>query len=494
MKIFRYLVIYAMALLAAGLLLFGPRANMNRPKDRVVVSYWEKWTGNEAEQMKQIVRDFNETVGKEKGIYVEYLSMSNVNQKTLVATAAGVPPDIAGLWDTQVAQFAAIDALEPLDDLAREKGITSDYYKRVYWEACRYNGHLWALISTPAAVALHYNKRIFLENADALRKAGLDPNRPPKTLDELDRYAAVLDAKDGQKRLTRAGYLPMEPGWFLVHTPYWFGGSIYDEKTQKFTLDSPACLRAFTWVQSFSKKLGKDSMTEFRSGLGGFNSAQNPFLVGSVVMEQQGPWMANYIEDLAPKMSRWAFPKEQEKGMSVEERRRNYEWAAAPFPAAVPGLDGVTYTGFDVLVIPRGARHPKEAFEFIAFVNRQDEMEKLCSLHCKNSPLAKSSEAFRRNHPNPYIEVFEQMASSPNARAVPSVPIWPEVNEEVNNTIQRIYLLEAEPELALKEAQARLTEKWARFQTLQNQRRHGGAVPAPLVQAASSSNSSEVQR
>ena len=51
----------------------------------------------------EIVDWFNNTVGKEKGIYVQYLSMSSINQKTLVSTAAGVPPDVAGLWDHQVA-------------------------------------------------------------------------------------------------------------------------------------------------------------------------------------------------------------------------------------------------------------------------------------------------------------------------------------------------------------------------------------------------------
>jgi hypothetical protein len=61
----------------------------------------KKWTNKEAEQMKQIVNDFNNTVGKEKGIFVEYLSMSSINQKTLVSTAAGVPPDVAGVWDAQ---------------------------------------------------------------------------------------------------------------------------------------------------------------------------------------------------------------------------------------------------------------------------------------------------------------------------------------------------------------------------------------------------------
>jgi ABC-type glycerol-3-phosphate transport system substrate-binding protein len=475
----RGLIYTLLAATAVYILAFAGRTN-DPAQGRVVVRYWEKWTGNEADQMMQIVNDFNNTVGNEKGIYVQYLSMSNINQKTLVATAAGVPPDIAGLWDAQVPQYAAIDALEPLDDLAAAHGITKDYYKPVYWKGCTYNGRLWALISTPAAVALHYNKRLFEERADKLRAAGLDPNRPPRTLDELDRYAAALDTfttgPNGKKQIQSAGYLPMEPGWYLAYTGYWFGTDVYDEKTGKFTLTTPGMIKAFQWIKSYSVKLGKDSMTEFRSGFGQFNSAQNPFLLGTVVMEQQGPWMANYIENLKPSMNRWRFPKEREKGMTIEQRKANYEWGAAPFPSAVPGLDNVTFAGFDVLMIPKGAKHKKEAFEFIAYVNRQDVMEKLNELHCKNSPLTQVSRQFLEQHPNPYIDVFEKLASSPNAKGVPSVPIWPEVADELSVATQKVYLLEEEPEQALKESQARLQAKLDDFRARQRLR---GALPPP---------------
>ena len=477
MRIVRALVLAALAAVAGYLLLFGGRTGAGPGRGRVVVRYWEKWTGKEAEQMMQIVDDFNNTVGKEKGIYVQYLSMSNVNQKTLVATAAGVPPDVAGLWDTQVAQFAAIDAVEPLDDLAARHGITADYYKPVYWEGCRYDGRLWALVSTPAAVALHYNKRLFLERAKELRAAGLDPDRPPRTLDELDRYATALDTftelPGGKKQIARSGYLPMEPGWYLAYTGYWFGADLYDEKTGRLKLDDPKMVRAFEWVKNYSVRLGKDSMTEFRSGFGQFASSQNPFLVGTVAMEQQGPWMANYIENLKPSMNRWRFPKEKEKGLPLASRQANYEWGAAPFPAADPALGDVTVAPFDTLMIPKGARHKEEAFEFIAYVNRQDVSEKLNALHCKNSPLRKVSDAFLRSHPNPYIAVFERLATSPNARGVPPVPIWPEVADELGVAAQRVYLLEAEPAQALADAQKRLQEKLDEFRKRQRIRAGG---------------------
>jgi ABC-type glycerol-3-phosphate transport system substrate-binding protein len=471
MQRFKIAVSVLLALAALGVLAFGPRPGATRPTDRVVVTYWEKWTNKEAEQMKQIVNDFNNTVGKEKGIFVEYLSMSSINQKTLVSTAAGVPPDVAGVWDAQVPQFAAVGALEPLDELAAAKGITKGYYKPVYWEGCSYNGRLWGMVSTPAAVALHYNKRIFKENSAGLKAAGLDPERAPQTLAELDRYAAVIDKKDKGGDIELTGYLPMEPGWWLSQTAYWFGGDIFDPKTQKFTLTDPKVVRAYEWIRSYSLRLGKESMSEFRGGFGTFDSPNNPFMVGKLAMVQQGPWMSNYIENNRPKLNRVVTDdKKTEMTWPVEKRRTNYEWAAAPFPSAVPGMKDVAHCPFDVLVIPRGARHPKEAFEFIAYVNQQGPMEKLCMMHCKNSPLAKVSRNFLENHPNPYIAVFEKLASSPNARTITSLGIWPEVNDELGNVAQRVYLLEAKPADALRDAQNRLQEKYDRYRELQTAR------------------------
>jgi ABC-type glycerol-3-phosphate transport system substrate-binding protein len=235
-------------------------------------------------------------------------------------------------------------------------------------------------------------------------------------------------------------------------------------------------------------------------------------------MEQQGCWTANYIEELAPAMNRWLrFQREEpamisagltdrdqrwqhfqdevaaeleplsaeqrraalqqkidaESKLSIEARRANYEWGAAPFPAGVPGAENATYTGFDALTIPRGARHRDAAFEFIAYVNRQDVTEKLNMMHCKISPLKKVSAYFMTHHPNPYISVFEDLAASPNSHGVPRCPIWPEVVAEMNDTTQKIYLLQEAPAKALAEAQARLQARLDQFNARQAERRRG---------------------
>ena len=454
----------AIVLLGTGALLaFGPRPDKALPKDHIVIDYWEKWTGNEEAQMRVIVNDFNNTVGAERGIFVRYVSSSTINEKTLVATAGGVPPDIAGLFDVNLVQFAAMGALEPLEDMAREHGITASYYKPVYWNGCNYNGHLWALISTPTVVALHYNKNIFQENAAALRAAGLDPDRAPQTIDELDRYAHALTTQDANGRIIRAGFLPMEPNWYVNYICYWFGGNFWDAKNKQFTLTTPAVENAYRWMQSYAHWLGKDAMSDFRNGVGNFDSPQNAFLASQVAMELQGPFLANFIYNRKRSMSTVLWPRDLEMQKSPTERLKNYEWAVAPFPSAVPGLTDVAYCGFDVLAIPRGSKHKKEAFEFIAYVNRQDVMEKLNKLHCKNSPLANVSDDFLNHHPNPYIRLFERLASSPNAQAAPQIPIMPEVVDELNALSQQISLLQITPEQALPILQTRLQAKYDEF-------------------------------
>ena len=199
-------------MIAAGLaiLVFGPRPRSAGSGARVHIQYWDKWTGLEGDQMKEIVDEFNNTVGKEKGIWVDFVSMSQIDRKTLISTAGGVPPDVAGLWDPQVLQFASMNALEPLDDYARQYGMTRDKYKRVYYDGCQYKGKLYAIPSTVWCIAMLWNKAIFQEKSAEIRAAGLDPDQPPKTIAELDKYAAAIDTWDkkgkaGQCRLHTAG-------------------------------------------------------------------------------------------------------------------------------------------------------------------------------------------------------------------------------------------------------------------------------------------------
>ena len=435
-KLLRLSIVLVLVVPAIALLAFGPRAIDNPPKNKVVVDYWEKWTGREGQALNVIVDDFNKTDGEKKGIFVRCLSTSNVEQKTIVATAAGVPPDIAGLYEWNVAEYAARDALLPLDDLAAAHGITSTTYKKVFWDECHYNGRLYALISTGFDYALYMNTREFAA-------AGLDPSKPPKTIAELDADAEKMDVIDSSGNITVAGYLPYEPGWAINFTPFWFGGSWWDAKHKRFSFTDPHVVDAFRWIQSYSQRLGAAHVTAYCSGVGNYDSPQNAFLAQNIAMEQQGTFFANFVENSAPALAG--------------------HWSAVGFPSNNPALTDVTYCSADVLVIPRGAEHPQEAFEFMAYMNRQDVMEKLSNLHCKISALAQVSEGFLAHHNNPFIRVFERLASSPNACGTPSVPNMPEVIEEMQNFTDRLKMLQITPEEGLQQVQTAIQTKYDAF-------------------------------
>lgn len=399
-------------------------ANRQQPPGRIHISYWEKWTGFEYDGIKATVDDFNRSQDK---IFVDLLTISSIDQKAMMATAAGVPPDVAGLFGPNVPQYADDNAVMPLDQFCEEKGIGPSQYIPVYWQICNYEGHTWALPSTPADTALHYNTEL-------LQKAGFDPKKPPQTIEEMDRMADKMTTrKDGKIQVS--GFIPAEPGWWNWAWGYFFGGKLWDGK-DKITANSEENVRAFEWIANYSKKFGATNLQTFRSGFGNFSSPQNAFMSRQVAMEIQGTWMYNFIHKFAPDLP----------------------WAAAPFPhpANRPDLSDMTVADEDVLVIPRGAKHPKEAFEFIAYVQRQDVMEKLCLSHQKNSPLSTVSDAFYQKHKNPYIRLFDRLARSKNAITTPRTGIWTQYQGEVNSTFEAVSLLQKTPRQALDELNARV--------------------------------------
>jgi maltose-binding protein MalE len=156
-------------------------------------------------------------------------------------------------------------------------------------------------------------------------------------------------------------------------------------------------------------------------------------------MVVQGPWMPNFISKFAPGL----------------------EWGVAACPAAegVGGGAPVTLAQCDVVVIPKGAEHPREAFEFMCYLQRQDVAEKLARSQQKFTALRKVSDGFLVNHPNPAIGLFIELSLSPAARFVPRLSIWHEYDAELAVARERVLNLRYTPEAALAEVQERVQWK-----------------------------------
>jgi ABC-type sugar transport system permease subunit/ABC-type glycerol-3-phosphate transport system substrate-binding protein len=395
---------------------------------RVHVVYWEKWTGFEKDAIRSVVDDFNRSQDR---IFVDLVSVSVIRQKTLLATAGGNPPDLAGLPNDSVVEFAEKNALTPLDDLAKGTNVSAERYIPILWEMCNHRGHLWSVPTTPVIVALHWNKDLF-------RSAGLDPERPPRTIAELDEFARKLTRRNAAGQIEVMGFLPSEPGHWPEAWGYFFGGSLWDGAN--LTLDSPENVRAYEWIRGYAKEYGPQALLTFRSSFGRWGSAQNAFISGKVAMELEGVWLANFIDIYNPSL----------------------RWGAAPFPSVTPGEEPVTIANSDMLVIPRGAKHPKEAFEFIRYMAEQGPIEKLSLLHGKTSPLVDVSESFFARHKNPYIRMFQALSRSKNVIRFPYMGVWNQLTSEFATAFDRVWLLEATPEQALGEVQKRVGGAWNR--------------------------------
>ena len=390
--------------------------------ERIHITYWEKWGGFEGEGARKMVDAFNDS---QEEIYCHYIPTTQVDRKTLLAIVGGSPPDIAGLWDHSIPPFAEANALMPLDKLMAEAKpkLTPGHYVPNYLKLCQYQGKTYALPSTPATIALYYNLDHFELKAARLRAAGLDPNRAPRTITELDAYSEVLTepaelGPDGTPAGPPKvmGFMPTEPGWFTTAWVYFFAGRLADEQGN-ITTAEPANIRAFEWLRSYATRYGGTNLTRFRQGFGNYDSPQNAFIDGKVSMVLHGTYFAAFIDRHKP----------------------NLRYKVVPFPPA----DGVagprSMLVEDVLVIPQGCPHPKAAWKFLHFTQTKG-LPIICRLLGRHLPITATPGDFTETHPNPFLNVFTELAHSKHSFIMPQSIVWREYDQELSKAFDHIWL------------------------------------------------------
>jgi multiple sugar transport system substrate-binding protein len=437
------------ALAGAGLAyaVLGPRSAGRAPAGRLVLDYWEKWTGHEAAAMQRIVDAYNAAQDR---VFVRCFFMGAVDQKTTIAIAGNDPPALAGLWDFALPAFVESRAVICVDHLEREFGpeVRASFAERTGIglpapEASRYAAPVWAALQHPLAgsavvgglptttstMALYFSK-------DAFRRAGLDPDTPPTTIDELDAMAERLTTFRTDGSVERSGFIHREPGWWNWLWGYSFGGSLYEANAERATVDTAANRAAFEWVQSYPTRFGVQRLVSFQSGFGGYSSAQQALLSGKVAMTLHGPFLANVINTFRP----------------------DFQYGVCAFPVTRGLYDAARPVGLleaDVLCVPRGCRHPREAYEFMLFTQQQRHIEALATAHAKPSPLAEVSESFLPNHPNKAAALHNVLLRSPRAFTKPRTRAWPQIEAEFNAQIAGLWSLSRPAADILAEIQER---------------------------------------
>ena len=327
-------------LLAAAVLTAGCGKVKESKVTEIVV--WHSWGGTQKELFDKVIAEYNRT---HPDVHVRSVYSPNDtsnSQKFFTSVAAGKGPDVASVDGPQVAAWAHQGALQPLDDNFAEAGLKEEDFFVPCWKENYYKGHVWAATyCADPNFAFVWNKKVF-------RECGLDPERPPRTIKELDEYndkITKIDPKTG--KIIRIGIIPwaMSGNMNSMYTWGWaFGGSFYDEKTEKVTADDPKLVEALEWMASYADKYDVKRVFSFCSGFG--SKEQNPFIIGILGMHYLHVCGLEEIKLYAP----------------------NLDYGIGYFPAPPDGEAQSSWIGGWCFAIPKGCKHPKEAWDLIKWL------------------------------------------------------------------------------------------------------------------------------
>jgi ABC-type glycerol-3-phosphate transport system substrate-binding protein len=166
--------------------------------------------------------------------------------------AGGQLPDVLNVPFTEPQGMIARKQVADLTKALKDDGLLDELNPSVLKIAQDQSGNVFAVPTAAYSVGLVYNRDLFT-------KAGLDPDKPPATWDEVRADAKLIAQKTGQ-----AGYAQMTTnntgGWMFTTQTYAFGGTIENADGSQATFDdapSRAALQALHDMKWVDKSMGQ---------------------------------------------------------------------------------------------------------------------------------------------------------------------------------------------------------------------------------------------
>jgi sn-glycerol 3-phosphate transport system substrate-binding protein len=155
------------------------------------IQWWHSMNGKLNDKVNELAEKFN---ASQKDYHVTAVYKGQYDESMTAAIAAyraGNPPQIVQVFEVGTAtMMAAKGAVKPVYQLMAESGEKFDPKLFVAAVSSYYSDTQGHLISMP----FNSSTQVLYLNKDAFKKAGLDPNRPPKTWPEVGAAAEKLKA------------------------------------------------------------------------------------------------------------------------------------------------------------------------------------------------------------------------------------------------------------------------------------------------------------
>jgi ABC-type glycerol-3-phosphate transport system substrate-binding protein len=180
-------------------------------------------------------------------VNVTVFPIQEYRDRLLVAVQSGEPPDMATLDQIWMAEFAASGSIIPLDSYIEESGLNPEDYFPGAWSSNVWNGQTWGVpLNNDVWEEMYYNRDLF-------EAAGLDPDDPPSTWEELLEACRALTNPPDQY-----GIALMGSGEFITVTINSFiqsnGGSILNEDGTEAALNSPEAVEAIAYYRQLEQE------------------------------------------------------------------------------------------------------------------------------------------------------------------------------------------------------------------------------------------------
>ncbi len=156
------------------------------------IQWWHSMTGALGDRVNDIANGFNASQSDFKVVPVYKGGYADSLTATIAAVRAGKAPDIVQVFEVGTAtMMAGKKVIKPVYEVMAQAGEKFDPKSYMPAVTSYYSDTHGRMLSMP----FNSSTPVFFYNKDAFKKAGLDPNKPPKTWDDVGVAAAkVKDA------------------------------------------------------------------------------------------------------------------------------------------------------------------------------------------------------------------------------------------------------------------------------------------------------------
>jgi sn-glycerol 3-phosphate transport system substrate-binding protein len=414
----------------------------------VSITLWHGLTASPAEALTRLTDEFNASQDRIT-VSLEYQGATgDLLNKVLASLGSGGLPALALLEDIATQIMADSGAVVPVQDFIDAEGYDlSDFLPQVL-EYYRVDGRLLPMPVSVSNPVLVYNKKAF-------EKAGLDPERPPATLQEVRDYSQkIVDAGVAPHGIS----LEIVPWYFeqflaKAGVDYLNNGNGREARATEVTFDNEQGLAVFTWW--------KDMVD---SGLA-LNVGRNPSGADHLLAIAAGQ-----AEMTLSSSSTLRTVVDVVSSAHASGELLDIDLGTGPLPGLAGGTGGILVGGGGLYIF--GDRTPEEqqaAWEFIKFMVSAESQAEWFS-GSAYIPVRRSSydlpAALEVVKQYPFFQVAaDQLEQSPvtTATAGPFTGANQEIRDAVAKAIEAMLLQGKDPAAALADAAAEANAALERY-------------------------------